>query len=420
MNKIKIIICLLLFTLSLFAQSEIGNTDDFPVTTSLSDNSTFTVRHNSETRTITWATLNALLDLSTDFPSQSNTWSAAQTYTAGLLFSTNGYLQLPSAIVGTASRQLWIASDSLIYYRYGSSSIPVATREWVTDNFATSGGATSLPSTYMTLATAQTVTGNKTYTNIADYRGGTIRIPSKSSYTSSAKDNSLFVYSDGSVRITAKTSTNDALDQILASQQWVQDNYPAISGYIPTTGIGTGYSSSLTWTSGTIKPKKLTFGGRDDSRSLILPLDKNGLISAEEGSIFFDYNNDDEIKVHNGTSWITFPNTTTQQEAIEANLGSSTPTVQDSTVETLNFSNKNYINGIYGAQDAQTINVVNYAAGWTSFVVYANDDVTITIPSVTIKWVGGVTPDFSDQKRYKVVLEYLTSTTALGSYTWFE
>jgi hypothetical protein len=82
-------------------------------------------------------------------------------------------------------------------------------------------------------------------------------------------------------------------------------------------GTQTGLSSSLTWSSGTITPNKLSFGGNDAGKSLILPKDKNRVVSEETGSILFDYNATDNLLVHDGADWVTFPNETAVAEIIK-------------------------------------------------------------------------------------------------------
>ena len=405
----KLLVLFFIITSYVFAQ-DYGDPSFYDSVTTVNDLSTFQIRQDNLTKVLTWSRLNSIisanLDLSNDY-----TWTGTHNFTSEL--------QAPSTLSGSLSNGLGYNSGLFSWVESGAIKTG-ADRAWVLQMIADSGVAVDT-NNFGLLAGDQTWSGNNYFSAQlavgASTNNGELKIPV---YTSTnrptAVDGSTFYHvGENRIYIYDTSIWRPFLDSTAVAA------LVTTGSYLPQSGTATGLSSTLTWTSGTITPKKISFGSRDAGRSLILPLDKNGVVSAEEGSILFDYNNDDEIKVHNGSSWITFPNETTMNAAIDANLSNDAPTTDADATATINWLNKNYSQKICGDTDVdQTITVSNYTSGWCAFYIKPNlNTTTISISGVTIQWVGDVTPTFNNNKYYKVMLEYYNSTTALGSYTWF-
>lgn len=129
-----------------------------------------------------------------------------------------------------------------------------ASKAWVLsvipDSIDISGGDLS---GYKTLAGNETVSGINTYTNVNDFRTGTVYMPYKTSYTALIGNQGLSVRStDGKVIAQTKDASNNKYDLTLASEAWVTANV-SVTG-LKSTGTQTGITSTLTWSSGTLTP----------------------------------------------------------------------------------------------------------------------------------------------------------------------
>lgn len=328
-------------------------------------------------------------------------------------------LQAPSTLSGSLSNGLGYNSGLFSWVESGAIKTG-ADRAWVVAYVASEGVAVDT-NNFGLLAGDQTWSGSNYYSTQlavgASTNNGALKIPV---YTSTnrptAVDGSMF-YHVGENRIYVYDTSiwRPFLDSTAVA------SLVTTGSYLPQTGTATSLSSTLSWSSGTITPKKLSFGGHDAGRSLIMPLDKNGLVSEEEGSIYYDYDNTKSLKLYDGADWIQFQNDETINGLIEANLGSSAPTSDDGSTATISWTNKNYAQKIVGDADLdQTVTVSNYTYGWCAFYIRPNGNTTtINISGVTIQWVGDTTPTFNDGKYYEVILKYYNSTTALGSYVWY-
>lgn len=357
------------------------------------------------------------LDLADDY-----TWTGSHNFTSTL--------QLPTTLASSLTNGLGFNSN-LLNYSVNDSLFVIATRDWVSKYVADSGYAVDT-NQFVLKAGNNTLTGNNTFSGANIFTSdlisglavnvGVFKFPhytSTNAPTPTYQATAYFNTTDNKLRIYDSAVWHTFLnrDSILALIQ--------TGAYLQTTGTQTGLSSTLTWSSGTITPNKLSFGGNDAGKSLILPKDKNRTVSAEDGSILFDYNNTENIMVYDGdgATWLSFMHEDNVGDYIEDNyLDDRIPADStNSDAVTLDWLDKNYSQMIVGDDtEGCSITVNNYTSGWTNFYIAPNGGNTnINISGVTIKWIGGVQPTFSDSKYYKVTLEYYTADICLGSYSWY-
>jgi len=281
-------------------------------------------------------------------------------------------------------------------------------------------------------------------TGIFDIRNGVWYMPYSSSLLSdSLSGNMRFYFSDQDslLHLNAKNSDNDKYRVDFVTKAWIdkqgfgsanlsywlangdqsglQGEKKISTGKIRYTSSATGFSSSNA-RSGIVSVTSLpnitdadvyvgdvfSLGGQNDTDGSGLQLNSLYVVGLDQ-----DYNK----------FWIKFIDEEKVKRLDAKILSSNAPTTFSQSTDTLDFSNKNYIAGIYGAQGAQTIDVINYSSGWVSFTIYSQDAVTINIPGVTIDWVGDPNennPNFGVGEYVEVVLKYITSTVAKGSYSW--
>lgn len=178
----KIIIIVLFFSSLTFAQKEFGNPTDYDSTTAMSDVSTFMVRHNGVTKTLTWWRLNQLLNAS----SGNNLLPLDNNWTGWNNFS-GGRLSLPSAQVSPYhNNEIWYdPSDSTFHAYVKDASNNKFVIALATQHYHNTRGSGSGAGDVMDLSTNQNVDGIKTWQN-----GGT-------RYTGTS-DNYLHLYNLGS------------------------------------------------------------------------------------------------------------------------------------------------------------------------------------------------------------------------------
>lgn len=401
----------------------------YPHVTSLGATTWIQLNVNGETSVISGTALTTYLNLTTDYPNQLNTWNASQIFNAPIIFTTGGFLQLKTSAVGNTAYQIWIdPTDSLLYVMDASGTpIPYASKAYNDATYATSGGATDLGATYMTLGTTQTVTGNKTFSG-TEYFSSKIRIPLRTTFTTS-DDGYLIINSDNDYLYY--TSDHGTWTQVV-TPAYLAANYPVISNYIPSTGSQLTNTSTLTWTSGTITPKKLSFGGTDAGRTLQLPLDKNRVVELVQGSFIYDYNYTKNLMVWDGSTWLYYPTTTDVDESIASNFSFNAPATEtDAETYTFDFEDRNYIEVNFNSISESGLDIYfnNTHYGVVSFTVMgsANDLVLHASNGSgqtawgTIKYFGGLAIDISNTSaRYHFLVKRVNATEINVSYSWAE
>lgn len=387
MKKILAIILVFLTSCNVvFAQSSYprwhGDELFYPHLTTLGSTSWIMVNNNGQTAVISGTALASFLGAGSTLTSQTNTWSANQTHTAGIIFGTNGFLQLPNALVGTTSRQPYFdLTDSTLYITDANgNSIPFKSQSYNDNTYATSEGATNLGSTYMTLATSQTVTGLKIFSN--EIRAnGKWKIPSgilpevlTAGYIMLNSANNYYPY----------VSNSNGTWQQIVTLGYLQANYPAISNYAYSTGSQT---LNPIWTfNGTIN----AIGGK-------LKIKESTTLESNE--VGFE-TTQGSAGIYVGSS-VYVPADNEVQDMIDKTINLS-PTTMVSSVINLETANRFY----YSGNSNVTFTFTNMKQ--TSFELFiATQGITmnLTAPSgYTIDWVGAVEQP-SDQGDYKYVFE---------------
>ncbi len=247
----KIIITLLLLSSMVYCQREFGNPAIYDSVSTVSSNSTFQIRQGGNTKTLTWYRLNRLLSSGGSLLSELNTWTARQTFNSGVVINSGngGYLQLGNTKVGTYARSIYFdLTDSTLYLTdINGNSIPFKSKSYNDNTYSISGGASTLPNTYMTLSTTQTVSGAKTFENNLITQGRFAIIHRPSSY-SPAYIGEVWVERDDN---SLHYKSYNAGEKIIASKDWVNSNFTSINNYIPDSGNKTA-STNLTFNGGGI------------------------------------------------------------------------------------------------------------------------------------------------------------------------
>ena len=388
---------------------EFGDESFFGGVTTVLDASTFQLRQSGQTKTITWAYMNALLGSADSIRAADNTWTGTNDFTS--------ILKAPSTIVATTVRGLgfnsglfsWVSSDTIR---------TAADRAWVLDVMVDSSVAVDTTNFGM-LSANNAWTGTNTFSTQlaigASTNNGALKIPV---YTAANRPTAV----DGS---TFYNSTDNRI--YVYESAWIPflDSAAVLAlvqtgSYLQTSGTQTGLSSTLTWSSGVLTPEKLSFGGHDAGKSLIMPMDKNGLVSVEEGSIYFDYNVTDNLSLYDGSGWIDYLNEDNIDTKIALTLAKTIDAIT-ATVDTLTMSDASIItqltrttnHTIYIDNDAiniKTLQVRDHASSHT---------LTFTSSAANIITASG-SPTFTldAQKAYTFTIQYVASNEIWISYQY--
>lgn len=386
MKKILAIILVFLTSCNIvFAQSTPrwhGDELFYPHVTTLGSSSWIMVNNGGQTSVIQGTALASALGLGSSLTTQLNVWSANQTYTAGLLFGTNGFIQLPSAKVGTYIRQPYFdPTDSTLYITDANgNSIPFKSQAHNDNTYATSEGATNLGATYMTLSTAQTVTASKTFSGVFTASNklripyGTLPEETTAGYIKLNSANNYYPY---------YTNSNGTWKQII-TLDYLQANYPAISNYAYSVGTQSlnpvwNFSGTINATTGKIKIKETS----------ILESNEIGFETSAGASGMYV------------GSALYIPDDAEVQNMIDKTIKLS-PTTMVSTVINLETANRFY----YTGNSNVTFTFTNMKQ--TTFELFIETQgitMNLTAPSgYTIDWVGAVEQP-SDQGDYKYIFE---------------
>lgn len=123
------------------------------------------------------------------------------------------------------------------------------------------------------------------------------------------------------------------------------------------------------------------------------------------------------------------PDSTDVQEMIDATYSHNIPTVSTAVLDTLEFTERNYIHKYYKPTTTTRLLVSNSAYGVTKINIKGSaHDVQFLVQNSypgsgwgTLKWVGGITPTFTDTlKVHEILLQRLDTTTVLGAATWYQ
>lgn len=402
-------ILILLFLIGGVIQAQtFGDSTFYGNVTSVNNTSTFQLRQSGQTKTITWSRLNSLLGSGSSLLSQSNNWTASQTYKSGLIIdgANSGYLQLSTTKVGSYARQPYFdSSDSTLYITDASgNAIAFKGQSYGDDKYATASGATDLPATYMTLATGQTVTGNKTVSSTYDFTNGSIKIPYESAHLTANSTNSgkLYYLETGLVSAILDDDQGAQYRYDFVSKAYADANYTTISDYVPSTGTKTDNTSTLTWTSGTVKhyiSDPNYFKLREGTPTM------NDEMTWQEGAAV----STEGIYIDVGSENMQMPSVDATKELIKTygidyTAPSTITPTQDTTI-TASFSDNSTTQWyMYNCQDPQTVTFTNMAHG--KIATFEINDcistVTLSASGWTIEYPEQSTPDFSDGKQYHV------------------
>lgn len=163
-------------------------------------------------------------------------------------WSFTGKLTIPSSLSASTTNGIAIVSNKLSFSN-GAVIEYAATESWVADYIAANGIEGDL-SIYSQKAANETWTGAKTLNNLLDLRGGSLRLPYKTSPIVLSGNQDVYVNADGTVRFSTKDADNNKYDGIFASREWVLANV-SVTGLSSTTAQ-TNITSSLTWNGGYI------------------------------------------------------------------------------------------------------------------------------------------------------------------------
>ncbi len=239
MKKILLII-LLFLTTNLIAQREYGDPAKYPYSTNIPDNSTVQFRINGTTMIVTWLTVKNIIGANTSLLISNNNFSGSNTF--------SGTLSIPGSLLSTTTNGIAIVNSKLAYAT-GNVINNVATEDFVASYISANGIAGDL-SIYSQKAGNETWTGAKTLNNLLDLRGGSFRLPYKTSPIVLPGNQDVYVYSDGTVRFSTKDAENNKYDGIFASREWVLANVE-VTG-LSSTQAQTNITSQLTWNGGYI------------------------------------------------------------------------------------------------------------------------------------------------------------------------
>ena len=278
-------------------------------------------------------------------------------------------------------------------------------------------------SAYASKAGSNAFSGSNTYSNVNDFRTGSLYLPYKTSLSALSGTQSLYVYSDGTVRASVKNSTNDKYDLILADRDWVTANFSVVSGFIKSTGTQTGITvspsmSSGKWTFGTSSQFVLTPQNQGSSPTWV-----NGRIYTKAGTeaarVYMNYEDQDYNHL---TTYA--PNVEEVQDLIDANYSYNAPTASSAAIDTLNFSaDRNFVDKIYTIPSGGITLRFNSDYGSVKVIMKGtNETVTFDAGTSTIKWVGGEAPSIAyastTNKYWALVFERISSTEIIGSWIW--
>lgn len=300
----------------------------------------------------------------------------------------------------------------------GDSLFYGASRAWVIALLEAEGVAGDL-SAYMTKAGTETVSGQKTYTNLNNYINGTVYFPVKNSYSALAGNQQGFINStNGKVMFQTKDGSNNKYDLTMASEAWVTANFSAVTGFVKATGTQTGVSSTVTASSGTWTLFTL------DAQRLLLREDPATKVSH---MLYYDLDQGESGLHIYGDLYI--PDDAEVQNMIDDQFSYNQPPELTVAADTLTFRDNNYIAAIYKDNDGTDLYISNSYYGAVSFSVegtqggfniYAKNGISASTWG-TIKWANESVPTFSDSsKDYEVLLKRKNSTTIYGYWNYLK
>ena len=245
MKKILAIILVFLTSCNVvFAQSSYprwhGDELFYPHLTTLGSTSWIMVNNNGQTSVISGTALATALGVNSNILISNNNFSGSNTF--------SGTLSIPGSLLSTTTNGIAIVNSKLSYAT-GNVINNVATEDFVASYISANGIAGDL-SIYSQKAGNETWTGAKTLNNLFDLRGGSLRLPYKTSLITLSGNQDVYVYSDGTVRFSTKDADNNKYDGIFASREWVLANV-SVTG-LSSTQAQTNITSSLTWNGGYI------------------------------------------------------------------------------------------------------------------------------------------------------------------------
>ena len=390
-----------------------GDASFYDSTSTLNYNSTFQVRHSSQTKTLTWYRLQQLLGSGTTLKSSNNTWTGTNNFTSNVY--------LPSTLSSSSVRGIGYSSGLFSWVNDDTVRVG-ADRAWVLNAMDTAGIAAGA-SSYATISGDNTFTGTNVFSNrIALGSGsnsGELLIPQYTSTNTptditrmfwfNSTNNKLYVNNGGTIK--AFLDSSGVVSLVQSGVSWT------------TSTNQTGLIGDKTASSGTWTPYKISFGSEDAGRSLIIPIDKNDILSAETGSIRLGTEGTDRLEVHNGTSWDTYSTDSDVTTEIETYINYDTPTVDSGTVA-MTMTKSNIISYEVQQESNTDTDITVSGFGYGKMLSFMIKDLdvseggfTLTVTGATLDYGESSAPTWTDGAWYLVQLIGVSSSDCLITYT---
>lgn len=245
-------------------------------------------------------------------------------------------------------------------------------------------------SAYATKAGNNAMSGQNTFSNLNDFRTGSLYFPYKTSYTASIGNSGGFNYSDGTMIFQTKDASNNKYDLVMADRAWVTANFSQVTGFIKSTGTQTGVNSLITLS-----------GGYFNFASAALIIGEN--TPTYTGQLTYDLDQGESglhVKLASGELYV--PDDVEVADMIDAKINLSPTTMVSSAI---NLASANRF--IYDGNDDVTFTISNIKQ--TSFELFISTQgitIAVTAPSgYTIEWLGDAIEQPSDQGDYKYIFE---------------